>query len=230
MNNEAPIIRVFIVDDHAVVRRGLASYLSGEDGIDVIGQAENGRQALDELAILVHAGTPPSVVLMDLLMPEMDGIETTKAVTDRWPELRVIAVTSFLEEEKISAALDAGASGYLLKDADADDVLAAIRNVAAGKMVLQPEVATTMIAASRRPNPAADLTGRERDVIVLVAKGYTNQQIATRLSVTERTARTHVSNILAKLGLTSRTQAAMWAVQHRLLSPAGSEPNDNASP
>jgi DNA-binding NarL/FixJ family response regulator len=211
-------ISVFLVDDHAVVRRGLASYLDGEDDIEVIGQAEDGQQALAELA--VWENTPnglPDVVLMDLLMPRMGGVEAIEEISLRWPAVRVIAVTSFLEEDKVKAALDAGAAGYLLKDSDADAVAHAIRTVAKGEVALQPSVARTLIDMSRRPEqPATSLTGREREVILLVAEGLTNQQIASRLLMSERTARTHVSNILAKLGLTSRTQAAMWAERNRL--------------
>jgi DNA-binding NarL/FixJ family response regulator len=211
-------IRVFLVDDHAVVRRGLASYLDGEDDIAVIGQAGNGRRALDEIAVLANSPAGlPDVVLMDLLMPELDGIACTAELVRRWPAVRVIAVTSFLEEDKVRAALDAGAAGYLLKDAEADDVADAIRTVAAGDVVLPPAVARTLVSASRRPAPAEPtLTAREREVLALVAAGHTNQQIANRLAVSERTARTHVSNILAKLGLSSRTQAALWAERHGL--------------
>jgi DNA-binding NarL/FixJ family response regulator len=211
-------IRVFLVDDHAVVRRGLASYLDGEDDMDVIGQAGNGRKALDEIAVLANSPTGlPDVVLMDLLMPDVDGITATAQLIRRWPAVKVIAVTSFLEEEKVRAALDAGAAGYLLKDAEADDVADAIRTVAAGDVVLPPAVARTLVVANRRPAvPEPSLTAREREVLTLVAAGHTNQQIATRLSVSERTARTHVSNILAKLGLSSRTQAALWAERHGL--------------
>jgi DNA-binding NarL/FixJ family response regulator len=215
-------ITVFLVDDHAVVRRGLASYLDGEDDIVVIGQADNGRRALDELAVLANsAAGPADVVLMDLLMPELDGIAATAEIARRWPEVRVIAVTSFLEEEKARAALTAGAAGYLLKDASADDVAGAIRTVAGGEAAVQASVAIALIQADRRPTPPdSALTGRERDVIVLVAQGCTNLQIARHLGVTERTARSHVSNILAKLGLTSRTQAAMWAERHGLTRPS----------
>jgi DNA-binding NarL/FixJ family response regulator len=214
-------IRVFLVDDHAVVRRGLASYLDGEVDLEVAGQAAGGRRALDELAVL--ANTPaglPDVVLMDLLMPDMDGITATAELVRRWPGVRVVAVTSFLEEEKVRAALAAGAAGYLLKDAEADDVAAAIRTVAAGDVALPPAVARTLLAATRRPPaPAESLTAREREVIALVAAGHTNQQVANRLGVTERTARTHVSNILTKLGLSSRTQAALWAERNGLTAP-----------
>ena len=166
-------ITVFVVDDHAVVRRGLASYLDGEDDIQVLGQAGDGRRALDELAVLANSDTGlPAVVLMDLLMPGMDGIAATAQITHRWPGVRVIAVTSFLEEEKVRAALDAGAVGYLLKDAEADDVAAAIRTVAAGEVAVQPAVARTLVAATRRPVPPnPELTAREREVILLVADG-----------------------------------------------------------
>lgn len=210
-------ITVFLVDDHAVVRRGLASYLDGEDDILVVGQADNGRRAIDELAVLANTARLPDVVLMDLLMPELGGVEATRLIISRWPQVRVIAVTSFLEEEKVRAALDAGASGYLLKDATADDVADAVRVVAAGQVALQPSVTRTLIDAVRQPPPSVQLTPRERQVVLLVAEGRTNQQIANRLGVTERTARTHVSNILGKLGLTSRTQAAMWAANNGLL-------------
>src|SRR4051812_11285827 len=147
-------ISVFLVDDHAVVRRGLASYLDGEDDLEVVGQACDGRRALAELAVLANSpGGPPDVVLMDLLMPGMDGIPATAEVTRCWPEVRVIAVTSFLEEEKVRAALDAGAAGYLLKDAEADDVAAAIRTVAAGDVALPPAVAPPLLAAPPPPPP-----------------------------------------------------------------------------
>src|SRR4051812_3417380 len=147
-------ISVFLVDDHAVVRRGLASYLDGEDGIEVVGQAGNGRRALDELAALANSSTGlPDVVLMDLLMPDVGGIAATAEIVRRWPVVRVVAVTSFLEEGKVRAALDAGAAGYLLKDAEADDVAAAIRTVAAGDVVLPPAVAPPLLAAPPPPPP-----------------------------------------------------------------------------
>ena len=213
--------RVFLVDDHAVVRRGLASYLDGEDDIDVIGQADGGRSALSQLAVLANSGELPDVILMDLLMPDLDGITATAEIKARWPEVAVLAVTSFLEEAKVRAALQAGASGYLLKDAEADEVAAAIRAIATGRVHLAPAVAATLVTAIRAPKAAhLELTPREHEVIVLVAQGRTNQQIASRLGVTERTARTHVSNILAKLGLTSRTQAAMWAAREGLVPPS----------
>lgn len=207
-------ITVFLVDDHAVVRRGLVSFLDGEDDLHVVGQADTGRHALSELAVLDNTSDLPDVILMDVLMPDGDGIETTLEILRRWPSAKVLIMTSFLEEDRIQAALRAGASGYLLKDASADDVADAIRRVAAGDVALHPRAARALADAVRSPrhDPTADLTPRELEVVLLVADGRTNQQIATRLGVSERTARTHVSNILTKLGLTSRTQIAMWAV------------------
>ncbi len=211
-------IRVFLVDDHRVVRTGLAAYLGVEPGMRVIGQASDGRAALDEIAILDRAGELPDVILMDLKMPRMDGIAATAEVKRRWPETEVVAVTSFVEEEQIRAALEAGAAGYLLKDADAHDVAAAIRAAIAGEVHLDPAAARALTASLRAPKQdQVPLTPREREVIAAIASGATNRQIARDLGVSERTARTHVSNILAKLGLTSRTQAAMWAVREGLV-------------
>ena len=212
-------IRVFLVDDHAVVRTGLAAYLDTEPDIVVIGSASNGRRALDEFAVLANSRRLPDVVLMDLLMPEMDGIATTTAIKARWPQVEVVAVTSFVEEQQIRGALEAGAAGYLLKDADASEVVDAIRAAVAGEVRLDPAAAKALTSSLRAPRKeSAALTPREREVVVGIARGNTNRQIAKALAVSERTARTHVSNILAKLGLTSRTQVAMWAVREGLVS------------
>jgi DNA-binding NarL/FixJ family response regulator len=210
-------LTVFLVDDHAIVRSGVSAYLDLMDDITVAGEASTGQQALDRIAALEPAGGLPDVVLMDLLMPGMDGIEATRQLKARWPVIEVVAVTSFLEEAKVRAALEAGAAGYLLKDAQAGEVAAAIRAAAAGECHLDPAAAKLLAASLRAPRPAADtLTTREREVLTLIAEGRTNRQIARQLNITERTARTHVSNILAKLQLTSRTQAALWAVQEGL--------------
>lgn len=211
-------VRVFLVDDHAVVRAGLAAYLGTEPRMRVVGQASDGRAALQQLAVLAASGDLPDVVLMDLLMPRMDGIATTTEIKQRWPEVEVVAVTSFVEEEQIRGALEAGAAGYLLKDADASDVADAVRAAVAGEVHLDPAAAKALTSALRAPRGEhSRLTPREREVVVRIAEGATNRQIATHLRVTERTARTHVSNILAKLGLSSRTQAAMWAVREGLV-------------
>ena len=217
-------LTVFLVDDHAIVRSGVRGYLDMVDDITVVGEAGNGREALDRIAVLEPADRLPDVVLMDLLMPVMDGIEATRQLKARWPAVEVLAVTSFLEEAKVRAALEAGAAGYLLKDASAEQVAAAIRAAAAGECHLDPAVAKLLAASLRAPRPAADtLTAREREVLMLIADGATNRQIARQLGFSERTARTHVSNILGKLQLTSRTQAALWAVREGL-APARKAP------
>ena len=211
-------IRVFLVDDHRVVRAGLAAYLGVEPGMRVVGQAGDGQAALDEIAVLDRADLRPDVVLMDLLMPQLDGIATTTEVKRRWPETEVVAVTSFVEKEKIRGALEAGAAGYLLKDADAPQVAAAIRAAVAGKVHLDPAAAralTDSLRAARQQQ--APLTPREREVVIAIANGCTDRQIAKDLGVGERTARTHVSNFLAKLGLASCAQAALWAVREGLV-------------
>jgi len=210
-------LTVFLVDDHAIVRSGVSAYLDMIEDITVAGEASTAQQALDRIAALEPAGGLPDVVLMDLLMPGMDGIEATRLLKARWPVIEVVAVTSFLEEAKVRAALEAGAAGYLLKDAQADEVAAAIRAAAVGECHLDPAAAKLLATSLGAPRLAADtLTVREREVLTLIAEGKTNRQIARQLGVTERTARTHVSNILAKLQLTSRTQAALWAVQEGL--------------
>ncbi len=215
MSDVTARIRVLLVDDHEVVRRGLRGFLELQDDIEIVGEASDGAQAItlaDELR--------PDVVLMDLLMPNVDGVTAIGAIRQRQPETDVVAVTSFIEEEKVTAALEAGASGYLLKDADADDVADAIRAAHAGEVKLDPQVARVLAERmrSRRDQPQVEaLTGREEEVLRLVARGAANKEIAHQLSITERTARTHVSNILGKLGLASRTQAALWAVEHRKL-------------
>jgi DNA-binding NarL/FixJ family response regulator len=215
-------IRVLIVDDHAMVRRGMRDFLGLHDDLEVVGEASDGFAALDEVDALL-----PDVVVMDLLMPGMDGIAATAEIKQRHPEIEVVAITSFIEEDRIAAAIEAGASGFLLKDAEADDLAAAIRAAHAGEMVLDPAVAGIVARKMRRDGSASTtsataaaagvghLTARERDVLDGLARGLSNRAIADELGMAERTARTHVSNILAKLGLASRTQAALFAVEHR---------------
>jgi len=207
-------IRVLLVDDHAVVRRGLRGFLELIKDFEVVGEAENGREgvaAADRLA--------PDVILMDLLMPEMSGLEAIAAIKEAHPEIEIVAVTSFIEEEKVTSALEAGASGYLLKDAEAEEVAQAIRSAYGGEVHLDPAVSRLLAQRLRQrkePEPVEPLTAREKEVLAQLARGAANKEIAYELGITERTARTHVSNILGKLGLASRTQAALWAVEHKL--------------
>ena len=207
-------IRVFLIDDHRVVRRGVMAYLELVEDIVVVGQAGDGREALDRIARLEPGDSLPDVVLMDIKMPVMDGVSATREIRSRWPAIEVVAMTSFVEEAMVREALEAGAAGYLLKDADADEVAQAIRAAYAGQTHLDPTVARLLADSLRGPRrPGDDLTPREREVLGLVAEGASNRQIAETLVVSERTARTHVSAILGKLGLVSRTQAALWAVR-----------------
>jgi DNA-binding NarL/FixJ family response regulator len=215
MSNGEGTIRVMLVDDHAVVRRGLRGFLELLKDMDVVGEAENGRQAVAAAERLA-----PDVVLMDLLMPEMGGLEAIAAIKQAHPEIEVVAVTSFIEEEKVTSALEAGASGYLLKDAEAEEVAQAIRAAYHGEVHLDPAVSRLLAQRMRQrktEEPVEPLTGREKEVLGQLAKGASNKEIAYELGITERTARTHVSNILGKLGLASRTQAALYAVEHKLV-------------
>jgi DNA-binding NarL/FixJ family response regulator len=209
-----------VVDDHAVVRRGLLAFLDGEPDFEVVGEAEGGAQALELVARLASEGRRPDVVVMDLQMEPLDGIESTRQIRSRYYEVEVVALTSFGEEERVHAALDAGASGYLLKDSDADEVSAAIRAAHRGELPLDPAVARDLalsLRAGPRVGPDAELTTRELEILRLLGVGKSNKDIAAELQITERTARTHVSNILRKLGLRSRTQAALWAVRQGLV-------------
>lgn len=211
---EGPI-RVLLVDDHAVVRRGLRGFLELLKDFDVVGEAENGREGVAAADRLV-----PDVILMDLLMPEMGGLEAIAAIKQAHPEIEIVAVTSFIEEEKVTSALEAGASGYLLKDAEAEEVAQAIRAAYNGEVHLDPAVSRLLAQRLRQrkdAEPVEPLTAREKEVLSQLAKGASNKEIAYELGITERTARTHVSNILGKLGLASRTQAALYAVEHKLV-------------
>ena len=212
-------IRVLVVDDHAVVRRGLFEFLGSEPDLEVVGDAESGLQALELLERLDSDGMRPDVVLIDLQMEPIDGIETTSEIRKRFDEVEVVVLTSFGEDERVHAALAAGASGFLLKDADADEVAVAVRAAHRGELQLDPAIARQLTDSLRaRPEDEAteELTSRELEVLRLLGAGETNKGIAAALGITERTARTHVSHILAKLGLRSRTQAALWAAREGL--------------
>jgi DNA-binding NarL/FixJ family response regulator len=206
-------LRVLV--DHTVVRRGLRAYLDTVDDMEVVGEAADGQEALEEIAVLVAAGRPADAVLMDLVMPGMDGVTAIAAITQRHPETEVVAMTSFAQADLVHAALQAGAAGYLLKDAEADEVAAAIRAACRGEVHLDPAIAKqlTQSLVAPKPQTADSLTDREREVLALVANGLSNLQIADSLVISERTARTHVSNILGKLGVASRTQAALLAIR-----------------
>jgi DNA-binding NarL/FixJ family response regulator len=213
-------IGVLVVDDHEVVRRGLLAFLDSEPDIDVLGQAAGGMEALDLLASMDSGGRRPDVIVMDLQMAPMDGIESTRQVRALYHDIEVVALTSFAEEERVHAALEAGASGYLLKDSDADEVAAAVRAAHRGELQLDPVIARRLMSSlrdRRDDDPGSELTSRELDVLRLVATGKPNKQIAAELAISERTARTHVSRILRKLHLSSRTQAALWAVREGLV-------------
>jgi DNA-binding NarL/FixJ family response regulator len=212
-------IRVLLVDDHAVVRTGLRVFFDLQPDIEVVGEAADGSEG-----VAMARRLEPDVILMDLLMPTMDGITAIGRIKAERPETEIVTMTSFIEEDKVTAALEAGASGYVLKDADAEEVAAAVRAAHAGEVHLDPAVARLLAQRMRlRKAPpeetAEPLTEREKDVLNLLGQGMSNKEIATRLFITERTARTYVSNILGKLGLASRTQAALYAVEHKLVEP-----------
>lgn len=213
MTGETPI-RVILVDDHDMVRRGLAVFLEAFDDLQLVGEAGSGAEALQ-----LCAEIEPDVVLMDLIMPEMDGVETTRAIRQNYPQTQVVALTSFKDDALVGAALGAGAIGYLLKNVSIDELAEAIRAARAGRPTLAPEAAQALIASARRPpTPGHDLTGREREVLALLVEGLNNPEIARRLGVSRSTIKTHVSNILSKLGAASRVEAVALALQHNLVS------------
>jgi DNA-binding NarL/FixJ family response regulator len=201
-------IKVLVVDDHAVVRNGLEQLIATTEDLELAGTAVNGAEALSQAA-----SSRPDVVLMDLSMPIMDGVEATRRLKADLPEVRVLVLTSFSEQRRIVAALDAGAEGYLLKHADPDQILAGIRAVAEGGLPLDPMVARALLTA-RQPAAAVDLTGREREVLDLVRQGLANKAIARRLGISERTVKAHLGSVFQRLGVTDRTQAALWARDH----------------
>jgi two-component system, NarL family, response regulator LiaR len=206
-------IKVLITDDHNVVRQGLRMFLSRDPELEVVGEATNGQEA-----VAMARELEPDVVLMDLLMPVMDGIEATRVIRSELPEVEVIALTSVLEDASVSGAVKTGAIGYLLKDTDAEELRRAIKAAAQGRVHLAPEAAAKLMREVRAPESPEALTERETEVLKLLARGKANKQIADSLFVSEKTVKAHVSSILMKLGVQSRTQAALHAVRTGLVS------------
>jgi DNA-binding NarL/FixJ family response regulator len=212
MTSDQPI-RVLLVDDHEMVRRGLAVFIQSFDDLLLVGEAANGREAIDFLN-----NTQADVILMDILMPMMGGIEAIQSILPQWPEIKIIAMTSFEEEELVKEAIACGAIGFLMKNASIDELVAAIRNAYAGKPTLAPEAAQILMnAASRPPEPDYDLTSRELEVLVQMIEGKTNPEIAEILTISRSTVKTHVSNILGKLNVTSRVEAVKLAFEKKIV-------------
>jgi two-component system, NarL family, response regulator LiaR len=203
---------VLIADDHAVVREGLRTFLDLQDGIEVAGEAADGRSAVEEAERLA-----PDVVLMDLVMPNLDGVEAMRELRARVPHARVVVLTSFLEDERLLPALRAGAAGYLLKNVEPRELAQSIRLAAAGEAMIDPAVAARLVDALSEERPAehTELTPREQEVLDLIGRGYANKRIALELGIAEKTVKTHVTHVLAKLGVSDRTQAALYAARLR---------------
>jgi DNA-binding NarL/FixJ family response regulator len=218
----ADAIRVYLADDHPVVRQGLRAYLESRDGIEVVGEAGDGQAAVDEVARLA-----PDVVLMDLVMPRLGGVAAIRRIREQTPATRILVLTSFASDDQVVPAIEAGAAGYLLKDVEPSDLEAAIRAVHRGERLLAPQVTARLMATVAGDGPSADLaslTPREREVLRLLAHGQSNRELAATLVVSEKTVKTHVSNILMKLGVHDRTQAALLAVRAGLVDPSETEP------
>jgi NarL family two-component system response regulator LiaR len=208
-------IRILITDDHSVVRQGLRMFLELDDDLEIVGEAANGQEA-----VALAAELRPDVVLMDLLMPVMDGITAISAIRRDLPGVEVVALTSVLEDASVVGAVRAGAIGYLLKDTNADELRRAVKAAAGGQVQLSPEAATRLMREVRAPEGPEPLTERETDVLRLLGEGKSNKEIAQSLSIGEKTVKTHVSNILAKLGVQSRTQAVLQAMRSGIIPPA----------
>jgi NarL family two-component system response regulator LiaR len=212
-NFSAQPIRVMLVDDHTMVRRGLATFLKAFDDLQLAGEAESGKAAIQLCAEVL-----PDVILMDMVMPDMDGAVATRAIRQQFPQVQVIALTSFKEGDLVKHALEAGAIGYLLKDVSADELVQAIRAAHAGRATLSPEAAQALVeTANQQPAPGLHLTERELEVLALMVEGLNNTQIAGRLTVSSSTIKSHVSNILSKLGVASRTEAVSLALRNHLI-------------
>jgi NarL family two-component system response regulator LiaR len=211
--SELEPIRVMLVDDHAVVRSGLSAFLMAFDDLELVGEAINGADAVQQAALV-----QPDVILMDLVMPEMDGASATRKIREQNKHTQVIALTSFREDALVQAALQAGAISYLLKNVSAEELASAIRAARAGRSTLAPEAAQVLIqAATHPPSPMPELTSRERDVLTWMARGLSNNEIAAKLVVSPSTVKFHVSNIFSKLGVSSRTEAVACALQQRMV-------------
>jgi NarL family two-component system response regulator LiaR len=207
-------IRVMLVDDHNVVRSGLATFLRAYEDLELVGEAKNGLEA-----IRLCQKQKPDVILMDLMMPEMDGIAATQAILAECPEIKIIAMTSFEEEELVHGVLAAGAISYLIKNVTSDELVKAIRDAAAGRSTLSPEAARVLVQATRPvKQPLSDLTEREREVLNLVVQGHSNQQIADAMVISLATVKAHISSILSKLQVSSRAEAIAYAIKHKLVS------------
>lgn len=214
------MIRVLIADDHHVVRRGLLFFLKTQKDMDVVGEATNGQEAVD-----LTASLKPDIVLMDLVMPVLDGIQATKKIKQLYPKTEVLMLTSFSDRDHVIPAIEAGAAGYQLKDIEPDDLVESIRKLMRGENTLHPQ-ATTQLMKVREPqidppHKLYPLTPREQDVLSELTKGKSNREIASSLFVTEKTVKTHISNIFSKLHVQDRTQAALYAVKHGLTEPSG---------
>ncbi|RAN65114.1 response regulator transcription factor [Dolosigranulum pigrum] len=209
------MIKLLLVDDHQMVRLGLSSYFSIQDDMEVIGEAEDGQEGVNQALSL-----RPDVILMDLVMDGMDGIEATKEILAQWPEARIIIVTSFIDDEKVFPAMEAGASGYMLKTSSASEIADAIRSAYEGDTVFEEEVTQKIIERDHMPQEYLlhdDLTNRETEILQLIAQGLSNQEIADECFITLKTVKTHVSNILSKLDVSDRTQATIYAFKHNLV-------------
>ena len=205
-------MKILLVDDHQMVRLGLKSYLELQEDIAEVSEAVNGKEGVEQAL-----ASRPDVIIMDIVMPEMNGIEATLAILKEWPEAKILILTSYLDNEKIYPVLDAGAHGYMLKTSSAEEILRAVKKVAKGEVAIETEVSQKVEYHRNHIELHEDLTARERDILGLLAKGYENQRIADELFISLKTVKTHVSNILSKLEVSDRTQAVVYAFQHHLV-------------